>query len=928
MSRNAPTTPTNASTPSFTTVSSSGGFSAGDLVYQKSNNVGLIPSGTVASANFNISSSVIQTAGILPNTATALGVSMGNGGSSLVSPSAAKLTNGNMVVVWVAASGGSASFRIINEAGTEVVATTSMGSGNTNNPVIAVATLTGGGFAAVWANGSNQFAYAVYNNAGTVVTAATTETSIGLSSSSLTVAPRPDGSFIAVVNDTSASQARFKVYSATGVQVIAWTNVAGYTAARARTAVAVRSDNSFVIGAYTSATNIQYYLYSSTGVAGSNSSVVNAYNATSSNGHLDMATITNNSVVFTYISSGNLPVVKILNSSNTFILDTAVSASTSYTCSVVALSAGGFVATWDTGNTRYIQYAFYNATGGSLSGDKSNFGANVSTTAQNGSYYTTLVEMASNVAFITATTQTALSMTQANISTYAIRNFTSATQNVGVVSNPVSAYARENSTPNSAAFLASTSGTLTSSFTATGTASPTRLQATLQVKDINTCVMPNGDIVIATTGTSPYPITLYVYNATGTTLKNTITAFTGSSGNNFVSICVLTNGNLLVVYNGTLGGTTSSNTICGQIYNSSYTLVSTTQLVNDGANLTGTNYAFNVSAMTNSRFVLGYWNGGNGPVARVFNSDATLYSTLIAPGSTSDLGTAVAGTADGGFVIRFSRNNVTGVAIYWYKNTSGANYTPTTLNQYATAGASNPFQSCTVAVATNGTALSYYLDSGTTSYPMLMDTTGAQTNISGFNTNSGGSYGVFSMCTMPNNNLAVLKLDSGGGGSGSYIAAVIGAGCGASLAPILGTVAFGFASNAPMAWTSADGPIPSICATFDSQLVVAYLDTSQYPCFFILNMTSASYSSAVVAGTTASLPAYYPSQANGHILKGVSVTAATAGGTGVVQTNGQTQLNSQYPATTTAQAFDSTGTVTQGTKGTIVGRNVTMTGGV
>ena len=53
MSRNAPTIPTDASTPAFTTVSSSAGFSAGDLVYQKSNNVGLVASNAVATATFN-----------------------------------------------------------------------------------------------------------------------------------------------------------------------------------------------------------------------------------------------------------------------------------------------------------------------------------------------------------------------------------------------------------------------------------------------------------------------------------------------------------------------------------------------------------------------------------------------------------------------------------------------------------------------------------------------------------------------------------------------------------------------------------------------------------------------------------------------------------------------------------------------------------
>lgn len=922
-------TPQNPLSTNTISVSSANGFSAGDLVYQKSGDVGLIPTGTVASANFNITSSVIQTAGILPNTARSLGVSFGNGGSSQVSPSAAKLTNGNMVVVWVSqfSSSSAANFRIINEAGTEVVATTSMGTGNNGQPLIAVAALTGGGFAAAWTSGAATLVYAIFNNSGVVVTSATSEGAIGVSNSSITVAARPDGSFIIAVNDTSASQARFKIYSATGVQVLAWTNIVAYPAARARTAVAVRSDNSFVIGAYTSATNIQYYVYNSAGASTSNATLISGSNANSSNGHFDMATLTNNSVVFIYLNSSDYPTIRILNSSNSFILDTVVASSTSYTCSVGALSAGGFVATWDTGVNRYIRYAFYNATGGSLSGDRNNLSANPSSSSQNGSYYTTVVEMASNVAFITATSATLLSMTQANISTYAMRDFTSASQLVSTATATTAGYARANSTPNAAAFLAASSGTISSSFSVSGAISATLIQGAIQINDIKTCVMPNGDIVIATTAAgSPYTVTFYVYNSIGTILKNTILVFTGDSGGLYCSICALTNGNLVVAYNGNAAGNTSSGTISAKIYNSSYALQSTTVLTSGGNNLaSGTTYTFGVSAMINNRFVAGWWDNSNGPVARVFNSDATVYSSLVAPAGTSEVGTAVAGTADGGFVIRYNRNGVTGVGVTWYKNTSGTTYSSTGSNNYSTtaqAASYNP----QVAVATNGTVLSFYLDTSTNSFPMIMDTSGNQNNITGFNPATVSPRGIYAMCTMPNNNFTVLKLDSSAGGSGQYVFAVVGAGAGGSITPIVGNTAITFSALTPMQYQSSDGPKPSMCATFDNQTVVAYLNTSNYPCFFLLNTAAATYTTSLVAGTTASLPAYYPSQSNGHVLKGVATTTATAGGSGIVQNIGSAQLNSQYPASTTYQSFDSTGTLIQGTRGTITGRNVNMTG--
>jgi hypothetical protein len=181
---------------------------------------------------------------------------------------------------------------------------------------------------------------------------------------------------------------------------------------------------------------------------------------------------------------------------------------------------------------------------------------------------------------------------------------------------------------------------------------------------------------------------------------------------------------------------------------------------------------------------------------------------------------------------------------------------------------------------------------------------------------------------MPDGRMVALKLDTAGGGAGAFAYVVISPSAGSSLNNAASST-ISFPSNAPQTYNGYPGPSPSLCATLDNQIVVAYINNSVYPCFMIFDTVGgSSYSNTLVAGTTTSLPAYYPSQSNGYVLKGVSVTAATAGGTGVVQTNGQTQLNSQYPLTTTAQAFDSTGTVIQGTKGTIVGRNITMTGGV
>jgi len=931
MSRNAPTIPTDASTPAFTTVSSSAGFSAGDLVYQKSNNVGLVASNAVATATFNIDGTGTATAGNYPNTARSLGLSVGYGGGSYMTPNAAKLTNGNMVVVWVSGTGDFAIFRIVNEAGTEVVAATTMGSAQSSAQMIAVAALTGGGFAAVWANTSNQFAYAIFNNAGTVVTAQTNESSIGVSSSSLTVAPRPDGSFIAVVNDTSASQARFKVYSATGVQVIAWTNVAVPNNARARSAVAVRSDNSFVIGVYTTSTNIQYYIYTSAGGASSNATLISSYSGSSSNGHLDMTTLTNDGVVFVYYSSTNTYIIyKILSAANSLGSDNIVSGTQANVCAVKSLSGGGFVIAWDVNTTRQLRFSFYNAAGSSLSGVRENYGGASNSTSANGIFYPTIVEMASNVAFINVVGKTATSMTQANISTYAIRNFTTVTQLVGSLSSPVSGYGRGASTPNAAAFLASSNATLTITTTqASGSSNyilaPTAIQSTNTVNSLCARVMPNSDIVIGV-GHNGIGGVLYVYNSLGTVLKNTIsiTSYTST----YLRMCVLTNGNLVVVYN------TSSSSASAQIFNSSYTLLSTTvlSLPNVGQLNGSYYYGFDVSPMINNRFVVGYYETSSlGASARVFNSDATVYSLAYSAASTtSAVGCTVAGTSSGGFVIKWHTSGGVDVNVSWYANTSGSTYANMTTQTYNAGSSPQAPYFSGITVSPNDTVLTAYVDSGgVNSYPLAIDANGTSTNLASMNSGStSGNLGIFGVCTMPDGRLVAVKMDSAGGGIGAYAYAVISPSAGSSLSNVA-VSSFTFTSQTPQTYNSNSGPMPSVCATLDNQIVIAYANNSNYACFMIFDtIGSSTYSTTLVSGTTTSLPAYYPSQSNGYILKGVATTAATAGGTGIVQTNGSTQLNSQYPSGTTAQAFDSTGTVIQGTKGTIVGRNVTMTGGV
>jgi len=118
---------------------------------------------------------------------------------------------------------------------------------------------------------------------------------------------------------------------------------------------------------------------------------------------------------------------------------------------------------------------------------------------------------------------------------------------------------------------------------------------------------------------------------------------------------------------------------------------------------------------------------------------------------------------------------------------------------------------------------------------------------------------------------------------------------------------------------------------YGNLVLVGYLvDNNDGMCFGTLQVNgapdSAVFSTADVSNgvpiyptvTTSTTPAI----AN-TTFAGVAVTDCVAGGTGVIQTTGTTNLNSNYP-TTTAQTFDYTGQAAPGIKGTISGRSISM----
>ena len=925
MSRNAPTIPTDASTAAFTTVSSSAGFSAGDLVYQKSGSVNPIPDGVVSSATFDITAATVQPGALGPSTAQQISTAVGvGGGAGAGFPNAAKLTNGNMVVVYCSLQNSTYYFRIIDENGTQVVAETSLGftSVNAIYGQICVTALTGGGFAFAGINSSGGLSYGVYSNTGTVVTSATPDGTVSSSSGSLTIASRPDGSFIILMNDGTSTQTRFKVYSATGTQVIAWTNVVAYYLLQARCSVAVRSDNSFVISTWTSSTNIQYYVYSSAGSTSTNASVSSGVTPGSTYTRLDSTTLTNDSVVFAFNDNTNTGYFRILTSANS-LGSLQSNGATCYTTGVKSLASGSFILLYENASYNNVVYSIRNSTGTQTASGLT-YGVSVAGGARSSNYST--VQMASNIAVVGSWTYPASggngntgfqSMFQIVTSTYAIRNFTTTSLVAGTASSSVNTYARSNSTPNAAAFLASTSTTLSKSIAQQSSSSASYVVAPTLVESaacsgVYVRTMQNGQIVIAYTMTaSPYAVKFAVYSPSGVYL-NTYTVSTSSYSSSIVKCCVLTNGNLVVVYMPTAG--TSFTFV---VYSPSFVVQSTTTFTPSSTPYGGAAFGPDISPMTNARFVFSYYNGAT-PTWVVFDSSVTQLATS-GLSTAYNTGMSVAGMSNNGFVTVTHQNGGSSQVI-WFQNDSGASFNQMQSQTFGTS--TNQVGAPSISASPTGTIVTYFTSGGSGGYLYLVSPGTSYSSM--FTASTVGATNIYGSTVMPDGSFVCVMLDN----STYYGWAQITPGQ---------SIASG--SNNPfksstlnmtgaLPYSSSSNPSVNVAALFDNQFVVVYRDTSTYPRFFISSTTAGTYSTTTVSGTTVSNPAYFPSQSNGYILKGVATTGATAGGTGVVQTNGPAQLNSQYPSGTTYQAFDSTGTLIQGTKGTIVGRNVTLTGGV
>jgi hypothetical protein len=943
MARNAPPASNNALTPSFASVSSAAGFSSGDLVYSKDSNFGLVANNAVSSATFpvtgSVSSAFMNQNGVIKQATPSGGGVFGHG------KAAAKLTNGNIVIVGGSPNEAAVFFRIIDENNTEIVARTFVDP-TTYQAVYGamdVVALTGGGFALIWRSSGNTLHRAIYSNTGAVVSAVA---STGFNCSGyLTSSAMPNGNFIIAWNNKSnTALSYFMIISPTGTVVLTRTSTTINPVGNNVPVIpAVRSDNTFFIVQATTATNITARRYDAAGTFVATYTVATNWSNTSYS--YSACIISNNATA----SRNNYLVVAYNDSTPTlhfgWVDELNVATSnfnmgyTTGTESIVCTSTGDLIVVAGFSTAGYAIVYKFDGNGFAYITERLIPGLAIggfpsqtyNTVVETTNYFSVFTSSMGEVPASTGYAPLCMVYAQVNLALTQVRSTNTFSTSVGNVSANVSGYARSNSTPNSAAFLASTTQSLTVSQVASNGPTSWLVNPTIieNANCLSMTMMQNGQYVVAFSKPTTGEVKFSVYDSAGVLLSTSTVASTSANtgtGDGVVRCCTLANGKLLIAY------PTSSSNVTFALYTTSYALEINAAYV--GWTISGTNqlrFGFSVSPVgfpaNNGRFAFAANQSGvNQCVGGLVESStmAGIANSGFQYGA-STAGHQVYGLPNGSFIfttVQESNGVIVGTMTLDY---TGTVWTNTQTYQLALATGAPTSYGQYGSVSPNGVVTFMENDSaGTTLYICrvqgntnannlrALETVGASANAGNVGILANGipisfvyysnnarrvNWWVPALRYQPGNDLQTL----GGLGDPTLVPPSVN-----SLTP--------------------NGANLRIIGLYDNVAAFAYLDTSQVIRVGQLAIGSASYSSGIIAGTTASNPAFYPSPSNGYYLAGVAASNCTAGGTGVVQTNGAATLNSQYPATTTSQAFDFTSLTLSGVRGTIAGRNLVIRG--
>lgn len=951
-------------------IASAAGFAAGDYVYQQRTDTGLVPAGALATGAFaynNISSSTSP----ISTTATAdlnyVELQGGNTGGQC----AAKLNNGNIVIVYArnatATYLNTAYFRIVDAAGATVVAETAVSAANVGGRYgVSVCVLPNNNFVVVWTQQSAgttwQMSYRVYQQDGTAVTAAITSASTTFGAGSngsgalLKVKPRSDNSFIMMGYTDATYGVIFMAANAAGF-ITSFNGTGSYS----RTLrgdygqyvdFAIRSDDTIHIFFNPSGQTLEFNVLSSTGSLTS-SGIINTLSWI--NGISCCLMPSGNVNVFVYgrdtISTYGILAYSWNGTAATYI-GKVVSFSTINTpdYSIVACTpqgaSGNFTLFWshaDTGGA--LSYQTFNSSGVSVSGSIPRTVPAISYPLGNmnnpvifdvGSE-TRVYMSARLINAIEANTSNwvygarSLFYFAYNSTSYAITKLFPINYNYGNQGAlPLGAYAKSDSTPVDAAFTISSTGTYLASVPAgTNLINKTIVSSTAS-SAVSVIQLQNGNFAFAwQTGTNVF---IRTYTPAGVEVANVTVATNASTNAYCCAMAPFSNGTFAIIYAQTGGGN-----ILYKIYNSSLTQL-----------FTGT--VSNTADAENIYFtpkIAAYGDGSQVAIAYRLNTASNYHriSELTSANVLTTINTGTTYTDARNFQLIPMRGNAfsfvfmeNGATTTSYGNMTFVKTGPTT---WLTSGPSTIsgtsdgivdliYNPSTPAPGNQAFALNNYNSSTNFVFSFFEPLFNASSSSSYFNTISIAGPSIafqtginYSHAIGYTGNGAIVWacLFNNTAGTVQYV----------NVRPLSVSNATSYIFGAPydsgyrVSNNNNYGSM-SICPLVEGSCIIAFLDNDRLPCFFAPMVQSSVISRTITAGTDISTSRLSLTPENGFVLRGIALTTASAGGSGLVQTKGVASVSASYPSITPTMNFDFRTSTATGARGSITGRTVTLEG--
>lgn len=935
------TTSGSSSINTFMTTVSPQGFTAGDLVYNSFQGIGAITTTPTGTASFpTFAAQPFSPVGTQSLAGTIKYVE--NYGGSTVAQCVATLTNGNIVMAYglrsspIVSGSATAYFKITDTSDNIVVVETlvsTAGQLNAGQPV-GVLALPNGKFVIIMiANqaGTPRLYYAIYNNDGTVSTALTFDSSFTATNSvfNLAFAARSDSSFV-VVAYASGPTPVYRVISSAGAVVYSGTYgaLSGTAGQSCALSVVVRPDDSFVVTQCVYGTNpIYWQIFSSTNTSiASNSFTPAGFGGTGCKMVLEPSSV----VRLVYYGGGGIFTRTITGT--TISAETTLRTITLNQYSGFSLTSlggsGGFVITYSADPSTYVSdatfrngklvYEFYNTSGTRVAGATTIKSIN---NYNQGGLVSGLV-VGSEIRFYKSSATTFSSTynfyprgiyyAKVNTTSYAIVPFKTLNGLIGSVTAAVGSLLKASSTVTSAVFAPAASSTTSVTLgPSTATASTQYKSQTLvdsgAAYGVASAAMDNGDIVIAYMTQSPTNGYFSVYNSSGV-LVTTVTAATsiGSDGySDSVRCFQLFNGNLALFYRGV------SNVIYWRIYSPSYVLLYSGNLASA---VNGAQRSWSAAPVgVDGRFVIAYVNASLQDAWSVYSSTGTVLATGGASGPQPDA-MGVVGFRSGDFILFYpSSGSGSNYARFWgwQGASSYASY-----YSFNAGSPSQAFGASSVGLTPDDIGFVFWQDGSNqlTVYgmsPGLASTSFFLTTNSTIATTNSGSVGIGCTgngdpvgfaSTLTQTVPTYYQIQNGSGLENWTFASP--------------TTSLGGSSSSAVTNTFSVSPY------LGDSAIVAFLDSSSRPNFVVFYASSSTQSAVLTAGVTPSTPLVL-SYANRYTLMGVALTNCSAGGAGIIQTNGTAAISSSYPSMTAAP-FEFRNNTTYGVSGTVSGRIVTM----